>query len=73
MRKGRDGENEKEIEWKTIMFIVATNVDASRPFEHGLTATLSARAKQKFNKLGFDLIVVSLVSSNSACNSCPVS
>ena len=30
MRKGRDGENEKEREWKTMMFIVANNVDASR-------------------------------------------
>ena len=42
MRKGRDGENGKK--WKIMVFIVATNVVASRPPERRPTGTLTARA-----------------------------
>ena len=46
MRKGCDGEWKKGgIKWKTRMFIVATNVIASRPPERRPTGTPHACAK----------------------------
>ena len=45
MRKVDDGEKKKEKEKKIMMFIVATNVGASRPPERRPTGTPHARAK----------------------------
>ena len=47
MRKGCDGEKEMEerkMEWKIMMFIVATNVIAGQPPERRLTGTPHASA-----------------------------
>ena len=49
MRKVDDGKREREKKEKIVLFLVATNVVASRPPERRPTGTPHARAKKERN------------------------